>query len=205
MFQKKNLVALVMTLLSFKAFSQEEKGNRLIYRVGAGPSIEGNQGQWAINFINELSFYPSERFSINPSLTYFTVVGEFDGSGRFWQDDFEMQDFQEFSSSLFTDVRLNYDVIRTAKDFRVGLGFGPSFQYGGESSFGGWFQNEQGEMEGIISVERFARLGYVTQVVFDWQGKNENRRNTLGVSMSSFSGYWPYYLMVNYRLGFKLK
>ncbi|WP_144604451.1 hypothetical protein [Algoriphagus algorifonticola] len=205
MFKKKFFTVLVMTILTFNSFGQEGKDKKLIYRVGAGPSIEGNQGKWAINFMNELSVYTSERFSINPSLTYFAVIGEFDGSGKFWEPQLDGQNINAFSSSLFTDVRLNYDVIRTAKDFRVGLGFGPSFQYGGDASFGGWFRNERGEMEGIMNVERFARLGYVTQVVFDWQGKNENRRNTLGVSMSSFSGYWPYYLMVNYRLGFKLK
>ncbi|GAB2627574.1 hypothetical protein [Belliella aquatica] len=186
------------------ALAQESKDKELIYRIGAGPAIEGSWGFWAVNFMNELSYYATPRFSINPSLTYLASVADFDLGGGYWEPRMNGENTETFVSSLFTDVRFQYDVIKTNKDFRLGIGFGPSFQHGGDGVHGGWVLNEFGEYDSVWLVERFARLGYVTQVTFDWQGKNLNRRNTLGISMSSFEGYWPYYLMVNYRLGFKL-
>lgn len=199
-------------LLSFVCFlilvlevnGQVHRDRALIYRIGAGPAIEGNSGFWAVNFMNELSYYTTPRFSINPSLTYLASVADFDLGGGYWTPRMNGENVETFVSSLFTDVRFQYDVIKTKKDFRLGIGFGPSFQYGGDGVHGGWVLNEFGEYDSVWLVERHARLGYVTQVTFDWQGRNLNRRNTLGVSMSSFDGYWPYYLMVNYRLGFKL-
>lgn len=200
-------VLLVLSFLGISfsnAVAQEGRQKELIYRIGAGPGIEGNAGLWTINLMNELSYYATPRFSINPSFTFMASVEDFDLSGRYWQPVLNGENTESFVASLFTDVRFQYDVIKTKKDFRLGVGFGPSFQYGGDGLHGGWGLNEFGNYSSFWLVERHARLGYVTQVTFDWQGKNLNRRNTLGISMSSFEGYWPYYLMVNYRLGFKL-
>jgi hypothetical protein len=154
--------------------------------------------------MNELSYYATPRFSINPSFTLMASVADFDLAGGYWESRMNGENTETFVASLFTDVRFQYDIIKTEKDFRLGIGFGPSFQYGGDGIHGGWVLNYEGDYDSRWIVERHARLGYVTQVTVDWQGKNINRRNTLGVSMSSFDGYWPYYLMLNYRLGFKL-
>jgi len=193
-----------LSVLPFSSSAQEIREKKLIYRIGAGPAIEGNWGFWAVNFMNEFSYYATPRLSINPSLTYFASVADFDLAGGYWQSRMNGENTETFVSSLFTDIRFQYDIIKTKKDFRLGIGFGPSFQYGGDGVHGGWVLNEFGDYDSVWRVERHVRLGYVTQVTFDWQGKNLNRRNTLGVSMSSFDGYWPYYLMLNYRLGFKL-
>ncbi|SNS66116.1 hypothetical protein SAMN06295967_11568 [Belliella buryatensis] len=198
------ILAAFLSVFTFNTNAQESREKELIYRIGVGPGIEGNAGLWTINLINELSYYATPRFSINPSFTFMASVEDFDLSGRYWQPVLNGENTESFVASLFTDVRFQYDVIKTEKDFRLGIGFGPSFQYGGDGIHGGWGLNEFGNYSSFWLVERHARLGYVTQVTFDWQGKNLNRRNTLGISMSSFEGYWPYYLMVNYRLGFKL-
>ena len=184
--------------------AQEERKKELIYRVGAGVGADGSAGFWTVNLMNELSYYATPRFSINPSLTYMASVAESDFGGRYWTPTMNGENVETFVSSLFTDVRFQYDLIKNDKDFRLGIGFGPSFQYGGEGVHGGWVLNEFGGYDSVWMVERHVRLGYVTQVTFDWPGKKINRRNTLGVSMSSFEGYEPYYLNVNYRLGFKL-
>lgn len=196
---------LLITLLSFVIIltHAQEKTDKLIYRVGAGPVIEGNIGLLGINIMNELSYRVHDRISINPSLTYFNSVTDLDG--YYWTPMYDGKNVNEFSSSLFTDVKLQLDLIRTPNDFRLGIAFGPSYQFGGEAYHRGWFGNEQGQLESAgYEVTRFNRLGYVSQVTFDWKGANINRSNTLGISMSSFDGYWPYYLMVNYRLGFVL-
>lgn len=52
-------------MLSFGAEAQEERKKELIYRVGAGPRIEGIAGLWTINLMNELSYYATPRFSIH--------------------------------------------------------------------------------------------------------------------------------------------
>ncbi len=202
---KRVLIFLAFLCVSVSsAIAQEGRQKELIYRIGAGPGIEGNAGLWTINLMNELSYYATPRFSINPSFTFMASVEDFDLSGRYWKPMMNGDNTETFVASLFTDVRFQYDIIKTKKDFRLGIGFGPSFQYGGDGFHGGWGLNEFGNYSSFWLVERHARLGYVTQVTFDWQGKNLNRRNTLGISMSSFEGYWPYYLNVNYRIGFKL-
>ncbi|MCH6197943.1 hypothetical protein MMU07_00015 [Aquiflexum sp. LQ15W] len=192
----------ILFLISSISFGQEsEKSNNMTYRIGTGVLVEGNVGMYGFNVINELSFKVKDRFSINPSLTFYHSIINADFNYTF------PEDREQFVSGIFTDVRFQYDLIRTKKDFRVGLAFGPSFQFGGEAIHRGYHLNaDEPRVEESLgfTVESHRRLGYVSQVTFDWQPANPNRRNTIGVSMSSFDGYWPYYLMVNYRLGFKL-
>jgi hypothetical protein len=192
----------ILLLISTISFGQQlEKRNNMTYRIGTGPMIEGNWGMFGFNVINEMVFKVKDRFSINPSLTYYQSIINFDFTNSFPEEQ------EQFVSGIFTDVRFQYDIIRTKKDFRLGLAFGPSFQFGGEAIHLGYqLSNEEPRVEESIgfAVESHRRLGYVSQVTFDWQPSNPNRRNTIGVSMSSFDGYFPYYLLINYRLGFKL-
>jgi hypothetical protein len=196
------LTIFILLLISATSFAQQlEKSSNMTYRVGTGVLVEGNWGFYGLNVINELSFKVRDRFSINPSLTYYQSIINSNFSYTF------PEDREEFVSGIFTDVRFQYDIIRTKKDFRLGLAFGPSYQLGGEVIHLGYrLSNEEPRVQESSGFEitRHRRLGYVTQVTFDWQPANPNRRNTIGVSMSSFEGYWPYYLLVNYRLGFKL-
>ena len=193
------LFALLTFSLQTTGFSQENKN--LIYNVGIGPAIDGNIGLFGINLSNELSFALGKKTSLNPSLTYYQSIKSFDNydDPKFGQDN---------SSGLFTNVTFKYDVLKTKNDFRISLAIGPSFQIGSENStegavlryddFGNYYVY-------LYSINKFARLGYTQQVIFDWKSKNENRRNSALVSMSSFNGYWPWYLMATYRIGFKLK
>ncbi|UZD22745.1 hypothetical protein PBT90_04840 [Algoriphagus halophytocola] len=190
---------LLTLFLGSSSFAQEAKN--LTYYIGAGPAIDGNIGLYGIHVSNELSYSLGKRTTLNPSLTYYQSIKSF--------DNFDDPNFgQDNSSGLFTSATLKYDVLKTKKDFRISLAFGPSFQIGSENSTDGAYlrQDELGTYyEYLYSIERFARLGYTQQVVFDWKSKNENRRNSALVSMSSFGGYWPWYLMATYRMGFKLK
>lgn len=194
---------LFFTLLTFffhlSAFSQENE--KLIYYLGIGPAIDGNNGLYGINVNNELSFGLGKRTSLNPSLTYYQSIKSFDNydDPKFGQDN---------SSGLFTNVTIKYDLLKTKNDFRISLAFGPSFQIGSENSTDGAalrYDETGSYYEYLYSIERFARLGYTQQIAFDWKSKNENRRNSAVLSMSSFDGYWPWYLMATYRIGFKLK
>jgi hypothetical protein len=178
--------------------SAQEKDSRLIYRIGGGPAIEGNFGKIALNFSNELSIFVHDRISINPSITFFVSVANTDG----WPNarDKGSEENNEFSSSMFTDVKFQFDLIKTKDDFKVGIAAGPSFQLGGDAMFRGYATNEFNELVAIgYEVNKYRRLGYVTQATFDWKDA-KNRRNTIGTSMSSFGGYWPYYLMVSYKI-----
>ncbi|MBB6325041.1 hypothetical protein FHS59_000656 [Algoriphagus iocasae] len=193
------LFALLTFSLQTTGFSQENKN--LIYNVGIGPAIDGNIGLFGINLSNELSFALGKKTSLNPSLTYYQSIKSFDNydDPKFGQDN---------SSGLFTNVTFKYDVLKTKNDFRISLAIGPSFQIGSENSTEGAvlrYDDFGNYYEYLYSINKFARLGYTQQVIFDWKSKNENRRNSALVSMSSFNGYWPWYLMATYRIGFKLK
>lgn len=162
--------------------------------------MEGNHGMWAFNITNQFSYYFNDRISINPSLTYFGSLADVD---IMYRDEEETQDY---ASSLFTDVKIQADILRSPKDFRIGLAVGPSFQFGGTSYHRGFTMDIDKNMVSMgYEVEKHKRLGYVTELIIDWPHARSNRRSSAAVSMSSFSGYWPYYLMVTYRLGFQLK
>lgn len=178
-------------------FAQKEE--KLTYYVGVGPTIDGNGGLLGINVNNELSFKLGKRTSVNPSLTFYQSI-------KYWNEDNSNKN--DNSSGLFTNVTFKYDVFKTINDFRVSLAFGPSFQIGSENGYGGSYlvYDDFGNYYNqILNVKRYIRLGYTQQIAFDWKSKNENRRNSAIVSMSSFDGYWPWYLMATYRIGFKLK
>lgn len=198
---KKSAFFVLLALVAFFSNAQETD-KRWIYRIGAGPAIEGNHGMLGLNITNELSYYLTDRMSINPSLTYFHTLTRFES-----QSDLEMPHREDYMSSLFTNVKIRIDLLRTSKDFRIALAAGPSFQLGGSSTHRG-YTTQQENPETLVSlgyeVEKHARLGYVTEVTFDWQNAEPNRRSSASISMSSFSGYWPYYLMASYKLGFQL-
>jgi hypothetical protein len=198
---KKSVFFVLFALATYFSNAQETE-KKWMYSVGAGPAIEGNHGMWGLNFTNELSYYLTGRVSINPSLTYFHTLTPFET-----HSDLVMPNQEDYMSSLFTNVKLRIDLIKSSKDFRIGLAAGPSFQLGGSSSHKGYTTQEQNP-ETLISmgyeVEKHARLGYVTEVNFDWRNAKPNRRSSASISMSSFSGYWPYYLMANYKFGFQL-
>lgn len=191
-----SLTTLILLLLQSTAFAQDD--TKLTYYVGVGPAIDGNIGLFGLNLSNELSFKLGQRTSLNPSVTFYQSIKSFDS-----YDDKTME--QDNSSGLFTNATFKYDVLKTKKDFKISLAVGPSFQIGGENSWYSTVYGENDQPDHRYSIERFARIGYTQQIAFDWKSKNENRRNSATVSMSSFDGYWPWYLMATYRIGFKLK
>ena len=189
-------LAFIIYLSQSVVVAQDE--TKLIYYVGVGPAIDGNIGLFGINVSNELSFKLGKRTSLNPSLTFYQSIKSFDN-----EEDDNME--KDNSSGLFTNATLKYEVLKTKKDFRISLAVGPSFQIGGENYWSSVVYGENDQPDYRYSVERFSRIGYTQQIAFDWKSKNENRRNSAVVSMSSFDGYWPYYMMATYRIGFKLK
>jgi len=197
---KKHLIIAFLIMVSQQLTAQEGP-RKMLYTVGIGPAIEGNMGMWAINFSNDFSYHVNDRISINPNVTYFHTLADFGAPSN------ERKEFrQDYASGLFVNLKLQADILKTEKDFRIGIAAGPSFQMGGTSYHQGFTTDED---RNLIStgyrVEKHVRLGYSTQVVFDWKTPHPNSRTSAVISMSSFSGYWPYYLMATYRLGFQLK
>lgn len=194
---KKQLLFTLLLLfnLGLTTFSQEKKD--ITYYVGVGPVVDGNGGLLGINVNNELSFKLGKKTYLNPSLTYYQSIGYLNMGEKYRNDN---------SSGLFTNVTFKYNLLKTKNDFKVSLAFGPSFQIGSENGYGGSYlvyDDVENYYAEIRNVERFIRIGYTQQIVFDWKSKNENRSNSALLSMSSFDGYWPWYLMATYRIGFK--
>ena len=174
---------------------------KTVYYLGRGPAVEGNLGMWAIHFTNQFSYYLNNRISINPTLTYFSSLEDIENPDR---DEKEFR--QDHASSLFANVKIQVDVLRTAKNVKIGLAAGPAFQLGGTSYRRGFSMDVDNSMASMgYEVEKHRRLGYVTELIFDWPNVRPDRRGSAAVSMSSFSGYWPYYLLATYRIGFRLK
>lgn len=191
-------IILFVTIFISVTNSLAQQDDKLTYFVGVGPAIDGNIGMWGVNFSNEFSFKVGKRGSINPSLTFYQSITEFGSSASSNSSD-------DNSSGIFTNATIRYNLLKTKKDFRISLAIGPSFQLGSENLFGGAFYDENGIPDYRYRIEKFNRLGITQQITFDWAAKNENRANSAMVSMTSFEGYWPWYLMATYRIGFKLK
>ncbi|MDI1322341.1 MAG: hypothetical protein PSV36_06300 [Algoriphagus sp.] len=195
----KKFTFILLTTIFFSgtsAFAQQD--NKLTYFVGVGPAIDGNIGLWGLNFSNELSFKFGKRGSINPSLTFYQSIGSF--------DNFEDSRLNEDNSSgIFTNATLGYNLLKTKNDFKISVAIGPSFQLGSENALGSIYYDENDVPDYRYRIEKFNRLGITQQITFDWASKNENRVNSAMISMTSFEGYWPWYLMATYRIGFKLK
>lgn len=190
------LLAFTVYFSQFPAFAQD--ATKLTYYIGVGPAVDGDIGLFGINVSNELSFKLGKRTSLNPSVTFYQSIKSLDN-----HDDKNLE--QDNSSGLFTNATFKYDVLKTKKDFIISLAVGPSFQIGSENYWTSVVYGENDQHDYRYSIERFSRIGYTQQIAFDWKSKNENRRNSAVVSMSSFDGYWPWYLMATYRIGFKLK
>lgn len=190
------LLLFSLFILGHNSFGQKQE--KLTYFVGIGPVVDGNIGLWGNNFTNELSFKVGKRTSINPSLTFYHSVGSFDQS-----DDPNLN--QDNSSGIFTNATFKYNLIKIKKDFKISAAFGPSFQLGSENFLAGIHYNQGEPPDYRYRIEKFNRLGLTQQISFDWASKNINRWNSATVSISSFGGYWPWYLMATYRIGFKLK
>lgn len=196
----KKTIILAFFILCFNVKAQDSQ-IKTVYYLGGGPAVEGNLGMWAIHFTNQFRYYLNNRISINPTLTYFSSLRDIENPHR---DEKEFR--QDYASSLFANVKIQVDVLRTAKNFKMGLAAGPAFQLGGTSYHRGFSMDVDNSMVSMgYEVEKHRRLGYVTELIFDWPNVKPNRRGSAAVSMSSFSGYWPYYLMVTYRLGFQLQ
>lgn len=195
----KNITIFPFLLFFVLQSNAQEIHRRSVYHLGAGPAVEGDLGMWAIHFTNQFSFFLNNSVSLNPSLSYFSSVGDIETLHM------EEKEFrQNYASSLFVNLKIQVDVLRTAKDF--GIAAGPTFQLGGTSYHRGFTMDVDNIMVSMgYEVEKHRRLGYVTELIFDWSNVNPNKRGSAAVTMSSFSGYWPYYLMASYRLGFQLK
>lgn len=196
---KKTVVLTFLLYLCFNARAQESQ-TKTVYYLGGGPAVEGDLGMWAIHFTNQFSYYLNDRVSLNPTLTFFSSLGDIENPHM---DEKEFR--QDYASSFFANIKIQVDVLRTTKDFRIGLAAGPSFQLGGTSNHRGFTTDIDNNLVSMgYEVEKHRRLGYVTELIFDWPNVKPNRRGSAAVSMSSFSGYWPYYLMATYRFGFQL-
>lgn len=191
-------IILIATIFNTVTNSFAQQNDKLIYFVGVGPAIDGNIGMWGVNFSNELSFKVGKRGSINPSLTFYQSITEFGSSAGSNSSD-------DNSSGIFTNATIRYNLLKTKKDFRISLAIGPSFQLGSENTLSSANFNQDGVPDYRYRIEKFNRLGITQQITFDWAAKNDNRANSAMISMTSFEGYWPWYLMATYRIGFKLK
>ncbi len=193
---KKHLLFLLILLIVSK-HTNAQSDQKLVFRVGAGPGIEGNIGLLAVDFTNELSYFVTPRFSINPSINFFQSIRQLEKH--------EVLDFDN-SSGFFTNVTLQYDILKTRKDFRIGIAVGPSFQVGSSTYSVSASYDEDGNVIDIgYENENHVRLGYLTGITVGWKNKKQNRNSSISAAVYSFDRFYGYYLMTSYKMGFVLK
>ncbi|UJP66458.1 hypothetical protein [Mongoliitalea daihaiensis] len=201
----KKVYYLLLFFLIIQVQLKAQNGNSWLgidYRVGAGALVEGSWGMFGVNFTNEFELEFFRTVTLGTSLTYYKSIINSDLDYTFPEDK------DEFLSGVFADFKAGVNVWRTQKGLRVHVAYGPSYQRGRENIHSGYYYSWELEREvssGFYEDE-FNRWGTVTQVMVEWPWKSrDDRKNSISAAMHSFDNYWPYYLLLTYRLAFSLK
>jgi hypothetical protein len=192
---------IIFIVFSNFLFSQNYE-NSLVYNVGFGPGIEGNMGLYGFSVEQELDFHLKKRLMLSGSLNFFQTLGNIENGG--WVYDVSKFDVSHHTG-LFTNLEAAFLIISKEK-VKIGATFGPSFQIGGGSYYTGFLYDfENDHFTHYYENFQHRRLGYSTGIMASWAHKNPNRQSSIKLRMYSFEGYYGYFLMTGYRLGFKIK
>jgi hypothetical protein len=194
---KKLAFIFILFIISNHLFSQKKEGNyKLIYNVGMGPGIEGNFGLIGIVLEQELDYQIKNRIILSGSLLFFQSTGNIE-KGYPLKEEFNSH------SGIFTNIEGTFLMLNKQK-LKLGVSIGPSFQIGSVT------YNTSTVDDGNTQTHYYEhfqhnRLGYSTGIMASWAHKNPNRQSSIKLRMYSFEGYYGYFLMTGYRLGFKIK
>ncbi|MFN3997793.1 hypothetical protein [Algoriphagus sp.] len=188
------LALLLLTFVKVASFAQD--GPKLQYSIGAGASIDGNNLLWGLNFTNELNYKLGRRTSLNTGLTFYQSIGNLEGT-----EVFPGQKSKEQSSGIFITPMLKYDIIQRPSGFKLAFAMGPSLQLGGESFlFNPSFSNS--EPSTTYAVNKYQRIGIMTELEAEWKTKNPNIRNAASISAYGTDLYFPWYINATYKIRF---
>ncbi|WP_215226135.1 hypothetical protein [Echinicola shivajiensis] len=195
------LAALLFSFLSFIQLKAQSKSDTYL-NFGGGVGVEGNMGIPGINIASDLNYYLNKSLSLNPSLILFQ-------STDFPQKKSSENPYPSLadrSTALLMNFAFQADLLKINNGFRLGLAAGPSYRVGVDNYFRGYGNDENNELvsKGYERISR-SQLGLITQLSFDWKGKQSNRKQSIDLSVKGYDNYFGWHAMLTYKMGFLLE
>jgi hypothetical protein len=192
-------ILFLFTFVPLISFAQEEKP-KLQYSAGFGTSIDGNNLLWGLNVTNELNVKLGKRTSFVAGFTFYQSLGNLENQALI-----SGQKSKDQSSGIFISPKFKYDIIQHDSGFKLSFAIGPSLQLGGDSyqSTNSFF-NPGDQTNLNYFVNKYRRIGLVTELEAEWNSKNPNRKNAVSISAYGFDNYYPWYLNATYKVRFNL-
>ncbi len=108
----------LVSLLSISSFSQENLKPKNLYSVGLGYNYIGNDGAHGILFTNDFKWNFSKRFALNPGISFFQTVKNYNWDGWY-------RSHSGFIAELCLSSRI-IDKVNSSLSLKIG----PSFEVG---------------------------------------------------------------------------
>lgn len=190
------LVAFLLVCLPFVSKGQDKP--KLQYTVGFGSRVDRTNSLWGVNFSNELNINLRKRTSLNLGLSFYQSLfstssmplpPESDGKNK------------EQSSGLFISPTLRYDILQRPSGFKLAFAFGPSLQLGGATYLPVSYTGAPAQP---YIINKYQRLGVVTELEAEWKSKNPNVKNAASISAFGRNKSFPLYVNLTYKVRFGL-
>lgn len=183
-------------LVHAATFAQEKEKPKFTF--GVGPAIDHNLALWGVNIVNEVDLSLSRRFTFTPSLTFYHSIGniDFDHPNKGLKK-------QDFSSGIFINPKLKYDIIKGKNGFNFSFAAAPSLQIGSQSFVTNINFFDPETPEWVRFPSKLNRLGLLIELEAEWNTKNTNIIQAVGVSFSGYDLYMPWYIMATYKVKIK--
>ncbi|WP_139183578.1 hypothetical protein [Algoriphagus alkaliphilus] len=190
------LAILFLVMVHATSFAQEKEKPKFTF--GVGPAIDHNLALWGINFVNEVDLSISKRFTFTPSLTFYHSIGniDFDHPNKGLKK-------EDFSSGIFINPKLKYDILQWKNGFILSFAAAPSFQIGSHAFVANINSSNPESPEWWRFPSKFNRLGLLIELEAEWNTKNPNFNQAVGVSFSGYDLYMPWYIMATYKVKIK--
>lgn len=185
------LVTAFSLMISFCLSSQNKLVGKNQYSVGLGYGYNSNAGNDGIVFSNDYKYYLTNRFALNPGISFFQSINLFanlDNTGY------------KSHSGLLLNFSLDY-VLLQRDDFSLALNVGPSFEIGDDT-----FTSMRSFSNGVLTGEQFENKrifepGLFGSVDLMWD-MNNGKSRTLSIISNSQYGLIPISLGIVYKVGF---
>jgi hypothetical protein len=190
------LAIFLLTLVHAASFAQEKEKPKFTF--GAGPAIDHNLALWGVNIVNEVDLSLSRRFTFTPSLTFYHSIGsiDFDHPNKGLKK-------QDFSSGIFINPKLKYDIIKGKNGFNFSFAAAPSLQIGSHAFVANINSSNPETPEWMRFPSKLNRLGLLIELEAEWNTKNPNINQAVGFSFSGYDLYMPWYIMATYKVKIK--
>ena len=185
-------------LISIPFVTNGQDKPKLQYTIGLGSTLDRTNTLWGVNFSNELNVNLRKRTSFNLGLSFYqslfsastiSLPPESGGNNK------------DQSSGLFISPTLKFDILQRPSGFKLALAFGPSLQFGGDTYLASFYT---GVPAPSYVINKYQRLGLITELEAEWKTKNPNVKNAASISAFGADETFPWYVNLTYKLRFGL-